>query len=350
MDALIRLLEQHRSAHPAAEIQDTVKFLHQSFMGPGHLIPDESAAIAKLEEEWDQIPGDPSAPPAELLGNGLCRLSLSYCKGIGLSTKTVAKIFFHTARDVVQDAEGLQKMLDSIVPHNSSEAEYLAQYRSLGCPMVSHSESYRAAYAPAYRVVFSDFLNLLPVLAAIDLRMAEGGPVFVALDGPCASGKSTLGARLAEIYGCPLFHMDDFFLRPEQRTPERLAQPGGNVDYERFDREILTPLAEGRPACFRPWQCHSGHFADEQTVPPGPLMVVEGSYSMRPELRERYDLRVWVEAPWEVRLERLSRRGGADCVQRYQTLWIPMEDRYFEFYQVKGCCHIVISGCAPTNL
>ena len=47
----------------------------------------------------------------------------------------------------------------------------------------------------------------------------------VAIDRPCASGKSTLGAALSEIYGCALIHMDDFFLRPEQRTSQRLSQP-----------------------------------------------------------------------------------------------------------------------------
>ena len=48
------------------------------------------------------------------------------------------------------------------------------------------------------------------------------------------SGKSVLGQLLSEVYSCNLFHMDDFFLRPEQRTAERLAEAGGNVDRERF--------------------------------------------------------------------------------------------------------------------
>ena len=35
-------------------------------------------------------------------------------------------------------------------------------------------------------------------------------------------------------FDCNLFHMDDFFLRMEQRTPDRMKETGGNVDYERF--------------------------------------------------------------------------------------------------------------------
>ena len=166
----------------------------------------------------------------------------------------------------------------------------------------------------------------------------------IAIDGPCASGKSTLGETLSDIYRCPLIHMDDFFLRPEQRTPERLAQPGGNVDYERFDREVLSPLRRGEPARYRPWHCHSGEFGPEITVPPGPLTIVEGSYSLRPDLREGYPLRIWVEAPWAVREQRLLERGGPGCLARFSELWIPMEDRYFDACQVKDCCHLILSG------
>ena len=65
------------------------------------------------------------------------------------------------------------------------------------------------------------------------LRCREGR-AFVAIDGRCGSGKSTLAALLAARFDCTLVHADDFFLRPEQRTPARLAQPGGNFDRERF--------------------------------------------------------------------------------------------------------------------
>ena len=55
----------------------------------------------------------------------------------------------------------------------------------------------------------------------IDELLAANDTVIVAIDGKCTSGKTTLASKLAEIYDCNVFHMDDFFLRPEQRTPER---------------------------------------------------------------------------------------------------------------------------------
>ena len=69
-----------------------------------------------------------------------------------------------------------------------------------------------------------------PILQAAQLA-AENGPALLAIDGRCGSGKSTLAAHMAQVFGCPVFHMDDFFLPPELRTPERLAQPGENVHH-----------------------------------------------------------------------------------------------------------------------
>ena len=66
-------------------------------------------------------------------------------------------------------------------------------------------------------------LELLTPLARL------GRPALAAIDGRCGSGKSTLAGLAAHRLGCPLFHMDDFFLPPALRTPERYAAPGGNV-------------------------------------------------------------------------------------------------------------------------
>ena len=76
----------------------------------------------------------------------------------------------------------------------------------------------------------------------IDELLTQKDMVVVAIDGKCTSGKTTLASKLVQIYDCNVFHMDDFFLRPEQRTPERFAEVGGNVDYERFQEEVLLPL------------------------------------------------------------------------------------------------------------
>ena len=63
-------------------------------------------------------------------------------------------------------------------------------------------------------------------LDGVDIEIEKGS--FVAVLGHNGSGKSTMAAVLADVFSASLVHMDDFFLPFEQKTPERLAQPGGN--------------------------------------------------------------------------------------------------------------------------
>lgn len=182
------------------------------------------------------------------------------------------------------------------------------------------------------------------LLSAVLQAQREQERVMVAIDGPCASGKSTLGAALAQKLSCPLFHMDDFFLPPAQKTPQRLAQPGGNVDAERFFAEVLLPFSRGEAVHYRPYRCHEGRLADAIQVPPTNLAVVEGVYAMRPDLRPYYQVTCFLEAPWPVRRERLLERGGAECLRRFEELWIPLEDRYFQALSIKDHCQLVLDG------
>ena len=67
----------------------------------------------------------------------------------------------------------------------------------------------------------------------------SGKRAVLAIDGMSASGKTTLAEELAEQFSGSVIHTDDFHLPFELRTEERRAQPGGNLDYERFAREVL---------------------------------------------------------------------------------------------------------------
>ncbi|MBO5727457.1 MAG: hypothetical protein J6R39_02370 [Oscillospiraceae bacterium] len=343
MNQLEHLLQEHYVNYPELTAQDAVKFLYQRFMGPGHLLTDEAAAAVRLREEWDAVRSDPSAPLFTALGGGLCRLHLGGCKALGLSPGTVARLFFLTAQEVTPDPDGLERALELVralpLPPEQVEA-YLAAYRAQGLPMVSHSDRFRKCYSPAYRIVKQYYVNIIPLLAAIDRARDKDARLRVAIDGPCASGKSTLGKALADIYHCPLVHMDDFFLRPEQRTPQRLEQPGGNVDYERFAAEVLAPMVAGEDFSYRPWNCQRQAFDAPVAVPAAPLTVVEGSYCLREDLRDAYALRIWAHADWDSRRARLLARDGEGCLARFEQLWIPLEERYFDAMQVASCCHL----------
>lgn len=175
----------------------------------------------------------------------------------------------------------------------------------------------------------------------VERLLAEGRCAFVAIDGPCASGKTVFAASLHERFGGNVLHMDDFFLRPEQRTPERFAEPGGNVDRERFEAEVLKPLAAGKAVRYRPWDCHTGDFATSRSVEPAALTVVEGSYSMHPALRGYYDLTMCLIVDPSERLRRLEARNPR-MLQRFIDEWIPLENRYFESTNTQGSANLLV--------
>ena len=183
-----------------------------------------------------------------------------------------------------------------------------------------------------------------PLLARIDRLMAERERVLVAIDGGSASGKTTLGALLQSIYACPVFHMDDFFLRPEQRTEERFAQPGGNVDRERFLEEVLIPLREGRPVDSRRFDCATFTIAPPQRIEPGTLNVVEGAYSMHPDLAPYYDLSVFLSISAEKQRERILKRNAPAHAKQFFDRWIPFEQCYFDTLDVQDRCDLVLSA------
>ena len=180
------------------------------------------------------------------------------------------------------------------------------------------------------------------LLSKIDGLLANGNAV-VAIEGGSASGKTTLAKFLTAVYDCTVFHMDDFFLRPEQRTKARFDEIGGNVDRERFLSEVLIPLKNGEPIKYRKFDCFSMSLTDEETVIPKKLTVIEGAYSMHPELARYYDLSVFLEISPELQRERINHRNSPEMAKRFFNEWIPLEEKYFSFTNAKSRCDISVT-------
>ena len=178
------------------------------------------------------------------------------------------------------------------------------------------------------------------IKARIDGLLSEKEQVLVAIDGNCAAGKTTLAAMLENCYNCNVFHMDDFFLQPGQRTPERYAEAGGNVDYERFYEAVLLPLASGKPFAYRPFDCRTMSLADPVAVTPKRLTIVEGSYCLHPHFGEVYDLKILLPVSPELQRQRILMRPQ-HLHQRFFTQWIPMEQRYLTELAIPSRCDLI---------
>jgi uridine kinase len=182
----------------------------------------------------------------------------------------------------------------------------------------------------------------LPLIEKIDNKL-QNGSVIVAIEGGSASGKTTLGNILQETYDCSVFHMDDFFLRIEQRTSERFAEVGGNVDRERFLAEVLIPLSKNKPITYRKFDCSTFSLSSPITVTPKKLTIIEGAYSMHSELEKYYDLSVFLDISPELQKKRIENRNTPKMAKQFFDKWIPLENIYFSKTEAKKRCDLSIT-------
>lgn len=163
---------------------------------------------------------------------------------------------------------------------------------------------------------------------------------YIAIDGPCASGKSYLANELKKFLDATVISTDDFFLSIDQRTEARYAEPGGNIDYERFDNEIINHRDDETFSHFR-YNCMNLAFEGPVTIVKKPIIIIEGSYSLHPNFQELYDLNIFLKISDELKMERLKERNPENY-QDFINRWIPLEDKYFDSYKIEDKADIII--------
>ena len=177
-----------------------------------------------------------------------------------------------------------------------------------------------------------------------ELLGSDRDRILIGIDGRAGSGKTTLARKLAEVFDCNVFHLDDFFLQGYQRTEERAKEVGGNVDYERFQKEVLLPLRKKETVWYQPFRCQTMELQEKVEMPFRRLNIIEGSYAQHPYFGDPYDLKIFVDIDPDLQLERIEKRNGAEKLEQFKTLWIPKEEAYFAKFQIAAHADRIISG------
>ena len=184
--------------------------------------------------------------------------------------------------------------------------------------------------------------DLGPVTAAVEAALGEKPRVILALDGMAAAGKTTAAETLARRWAAPVVHMDDFFLPPALRTPERLAEPGGNVHYERFAAEVLPYLKAGEPFAYRVFDCSRMTYGERAEIAAAPVVIVEGAYALHPRFGSYADVTVFFSVDPAEQRRRVLARNGAEGWEAFRTRWIPLENAYHAACRTRERADIVI--------
>ncbi|MBQ8161866.1 MAG: hypothetical protein IJ083_14135 [Clostridia bacterium] len=323
------------------QLMDAVKFCFQAFLGMGHLLAEKEVVTGYIQREMDGVPADPEEPLTESLGPYFCRVNLRRAKAEGLRAEIIAGLMLHAASAPFSREQFELHLLDIASAWSFPSPEpLLPLIRDQGW-LPSHSEEYRQLYRPAYRVIPRETEPLLPALCAVS-RAMDRPRLLVTLDGPCASGKTTLAGNMAKILGGEVIHTDDFVIPHAQKTPERLSIPGGNCDAERLVPEVLEPYLAGARGTYRTYDFRNDRLAPPLPLPEAPVLILEGSYCNVPAIRALAGVRLFLDTSFETRMARLRLRESPESLARFQRMWIPLEDAYFTHFHLPDEDCIVI--------
>jgi len=185
------------------------------------------------------------------------------------------------------------------------------------------------------------------VCATLNERRAAGRRLFAGIDGAGGAGKSTLadGVRDAMRGNASIIRCDDFY-RPLNKakyaslTPEEAYQ--NYFDWRRLRDDALIPLRGGIPARYRRYDWSLDQLAEWIELEPREIVIVEGVYSTRPELRAVFDVAIFVETPRDERMRRMRARGrdSASWIER----WMAAEEWYLEHIDPASTADLVIAG------
>lgn len=350
------IIEQQTARYPKMQPQDVVKLVYQHVFGNGHMIRDRESSLDFIRKEYETVKfahkgADVSDLPfSEDIGNWYARIHLLKVEDdeqlISLNDAFIASAALGGGN--LEYFLSRLYFLNELASYGMFEfdeedmAEYLAEYEKQNYPVVSHSQRYKEFYDPAYRVIDARYIRLLPLITRIRQLMKEKDKVIVALDGRAASGKTTAAELLALLFDAAVIHMDDFFLPPELRTRERLAQPGGNIHYERFKEEVIRYIKKREDFSYWRFDCSVMDYGGRVDVEAKPLVIVEGAYSQHIEYRSVYDLKVFfdIEPRWQQ--EQILNRNGQEMLGMFRDVWIPMEEKYFEHSEIRDKSDMVI--------
>lgn len=174
----------------------------------------------------------------------------------------------------------------------------------------------------------------------IDEGLKSKQRLIVAIDGMAAAGKSTLAARLQSHYNCSVIHMDDYFVPAHLQTQERQKEIGGNIDYERFQAEVISHLQEDTIHLSK-FDCKSQTLSQEYHVELGSLVIIEGAYSLRKEWQKYYDIKVLYTIDGEEQKRRLKIRNE-QLYHRFIQEWIPKELSYIKETNLRAIVDLII--------
>jgi len=173
LESFVDLLQQHLSWYPLMEPRDIYKLLYQGVMGSEHLISSPEGFIQYLVEEFAPLISDPAERILEPVrpDRSLLRVNLRAYKCHQQQVDLLIPALLETAQAFSGDLVELRAAwmdfvhfceLGGLSNFDLKQVhQFTARLEELGYPAAHHSEIYRHAYQPAYRLISDHFIHLI---------------------------------------------------------------------------------------------------------------------------------------------------------------------------------------------
>lgn len=172
------------------------------------------------------------------------------------------------------------------------------------------------------------------VIKTINNLRKKQATTLIGIDGLGGAGKSTVAKFIKDsIPDTIIVEMDDFYV------PELTRD-----DWDRVYEQVIRPLKNDSPAYYQRFDWDTKRLAEWHSIEPKGVVVIEGVYALHEKLKDAYDYKIWVECPYEIRLQRGLERDGEDARSWWVDEWMPKEERYKESQKPQQAVDIIIDG------
>lgn len=331
MDTTI-FFTHHLKKYPAMQEEDKVKLIYQGILGPHHLsnTTELGCLQSSIQEEVSKQKGS-NETLYEWLSPKYLRIHLVPYVQMKMDIAYL-----------VQHIVSSSKEKNPLSIYNQALALYVGEARQTQYKnSPHHSTIYHNQYHPCYRVVHRDILtrDMRSLQLSLFLKQQPSQSI-IALEGRCASGKTTLCQTLGEEY--TVLHMDDFFLPMVRKTKERLNEIGGNIDYELVRKSLIqirSAYQNHQTKVTLQFFCCSTQTYTTQEIELKDKVVIEGVYAFHPYFRAQIDRFMYLEVDPKTQLARIKQRKRA---LDYLHVWMPLEENYYQHIDVYAISDILI--------
>jgi len=175
-----------------------------------------------------------------------------------------------------------------------------------------------------------DFTHNSSLLSRIKTILDSKEFCLIGCDGLCGAGKTTFAKDLQNFftfynYKTTIIHLDNFIKEKKYRSTYCNVY---DYDIDRIKKELLIPLKNTQTTSVKLYDWNSDSFKKSLFIKPNGIIIIEGVNSCGEEIKNFFDICIFIKAIKELRKKRVELRG--DFTKKEFEHWSKSEEEIFK--------------------